>query len=294
MTISDHSVQNDVAALAKSSLKNMRTHRIQPTKGWTSLKLKEVWDYRELITIFVWRDLKVRYRQTVIGVLWAVLQPFLTMVIFSIFFGRLAGIPSDGIPYPVFSFAALVPWTFFANSLSQSSNSLINNSEMIKKIYFPRLTMPIASILAGFVDFVLAFIILLGIMLFYGYFPTINTLWLPFFILLAIMTAVGVGLWLGAMNVKYRDVRYMVPFIIQAWLFATPVAYPSSLLTGPWQTLYGLNPMASVVEGFRWALLGTGAVPGSMVAVSFVVSCLLLISGIFYFRRMEKTFADVI
>lgn len=294
MSISDHSVQNDVAALAKSSLKNMRTHRIQPTKGWTSLKVKEVWDYRELITIFVWRDLKVRYRQTVIGVLWAVLQPFLTMVIFSIFFGRLAGVPSDGIPYPIFSFAALVPWTFFANSISQSSNSLISNPEMIKKIYFPRLTMPIASILAGFVDFVLAFIILLGMMLFYGYFPTINTLWLPFFILLAIMTAVGVGLWLGAMNVKYRDVRYMVPFIIQAWLFATPVAYPSSLLTGPWRTLYGLNPMASVIEGFRWALLGTGAAPGSMVAVSFVVSCLLLISGIFYFRRMEKTFADVI
>lgn len=294
MTISDHSVQNDVAVLAKSSLKNIRTHRIQPTKGWTSLKVKEVWDYRELITIFVWRDLKVRYRQTVIGVLWAILQPFLTMVIFSIFFGRLAGIPSDGIPYPVFSFAALVPWTFFANSISLSANSLIGNPEMIKKIYFPRLTMPIASILAGFVDFVLAFIILLGMMLFYGYFPTINTLWLPFFILLAVMTAVGVGLWLGAMNVKYRDVRYMVPFIIQAWLFATPVAYPSSLLTGPWRTLYGLNPMASVVEGFRWALLGTAAVPGSMVAVSFVVSCLLLISGIFYFRRMEKTFADVI
>jgi lipopolysaccharide transport system permease protein len=294
MTISDHSVQNDVSVLAKSSLTNIRTHRIQPTKGWTSLKVKEVWEYRELITIFVWRDLKVRYRQTVIGVLWAVLQPFLTMVIFSIFFGRLAGVPSDGIPYPIFSFAALVPWTFFANSISQSSISLVSNPEMIKKIYFPRLTMPIASILAGFVDFVLAFILLLGMMLFYGYFPTINTLWLPFFILLAIMTAVGVGLWLGAMNVKYRDVRYMVPFIIQAWLFATPVAYSSSQLTEPWRTLYGINPMASVVEGFRWALLGTGAAPGSMVAVSFVVSCLLLISGIFYFRRMEKTFADVI
>jgi lipopolysaccharide transport system permease protein len=294
MTISDHSVQNDVAALTKSSLKNVHPYRIQPTKGWTSLKLNEVWEHRELITIFVWRDLKVRYRQTVIGILWAVLQPLLTMVIFSVFFGRLAGVPSDGIPYPIFSYAALVPWTFFANSISQSSNSLVSNADMIKKIYFPRLTMPIASIFAGFVDFVLAFIILLGMMLFYGYFPTINVLWLPFFLLLATMTAIGVGLWLGAMNVKYRDVRYMVPFIVQAWLFATPVAYPSSLLSEPWRTLYGLNPMVSVVEGFRWALLGTDTAPGSMVIVSFLVSCLVFISGVFYFRRMEKTFADVI
>ncbi len=294
MTVSDHSVQNDAAALAKSSLKNVRPYRIQPTKGWTSLKMNEVWDHRELISIFVWRDLKVRYRQTVIGILWAVLQPFLTMVIFSVFFGRLAGIPSDGIPYPIFSYAALVPWTFFANSISQSSSSMVGNADMIKKIYFPRLTMPLASIFGGLVDFILAFIILLGMMLFYGYYPTINTLWLPFFILLAMMTAIGVGLWLGAMNVKYRDVRYMVPFIIQAWLFATPVAYPSSLLSEPWRTLYGLNPMASVVEGFRWALLGTDTAPGSMVAVSFVVSCLLLLSGVYYFRRMEKTFADVI
>jgi lipopolysaccharide transport system permease protein len=294
MTISEHSAQNDVAVLEKNSLKNMHAQRIQPTRGWTSLKVHEIWEYRELITIFVWRDLKVRYRQTVIGVLWAVLQPFLTMVIFSVFFGRLAGVPSDGIPYPIFSYAALVPWTFFANSLSQSSNSLVSNADMIKKIYFPRLTMPLAAILAGLVDFVLAFIILLGMMLFYGYFPTINTLWLPFFILLTMMTALGVGLWLGALNVKYRDVRYMVPFIVQAWLFATPVAYPSSLLSEPWRTLYGLNPMASVVEGFRWALLGTDTAPGPMVAVSFVVSCLILISGVYYFRRMEKTFADVI
>jgi lipopolysaccharide transport system permease protein len=268
--------------------------RIQPTKGWTSLKLGEIWDYRELVTIFVWRDLKVRYRQTVIGVLWAIFQPFLTMVIFSVFFGRLAGVPSDGIPYPIFSYAALVPWTFFANSMNQASNSLVNNADMIKKIYFPRLTMPLAATLAGLVDFVLAFVILLGMMLFYGYVPTINTLWLPFFILLAMMTALGVGLWLGAMNVKFRDVRYMIPFITQAWLFATPVAYPSSLLSEPWRTLYGLNPMVGVVEGFRWALLGTDTAPGPMVAISFVVSLLLLISGVYYFRRTEKTFADVI
>lgn len=294
MTATDHSVQNDTAALAKVNLKNRRGFRIQPTRGWTSLKLMDVWEYRELVAIFVWRDLKVRYRQTVIGVLWAIIQPLLTMVIFSVFFGRLAGVPSDGIPYPIFSYAALVPWTFFANSMNQASNSLVNNPEMIKKIYFPRLTMPLAATLAGLVDFALAFIVLLGMMLFYGYIPTINTLWLPVFILIAMMTALGVGLWLGAMNVKFRDVRYMIPFITQAWLFATPVAYPSSLLSEPWRILYGLNPMVGVVEGFRWALLGTDTAPGPMAAVSFIVASLLLISGIFYFRRTEKTFADVI
>jgi lipopolysaccharide transport system permease protein len=268
--------------------------RLQPTRGWTSLKLREIWEHRELMGIFVWRDLKVRYRQTVVGALWAIVQPFLTMVIFSIFFGRLAGIPSDSIPYPIFSYAALVPWTFFANSINQASNSLVNNAEMIKKIYFPRLTMPLASVLGGLVDFILAFIILLGMMLFYGFVPTINILWFPLFVLLAMMTALGVGLWLAAMNVQFRDVRYMVPFITQAWLFATPVAYPSSLLSEPWRTLYGLNPMVGVVEGFRWALLGTNTAPGPMIIVSFMVALLILISGIYYFRRMEKTFADVI
>jgi lipopolysaccharide transport system permease protein len=258
------------------------------------LKLREVWDQRELTSIFIWRDIKVRYRQTVVGALWAIIQPFLTMVIFSIFFGRLAGIPSDDVPYPIFSFAALVPWTFFANSINQASNSLVNNAEMIKKIYFPRLTMPIASVLGGLVDFVLAFIILLLMMLYYGFVPTVNILWFPFFVLLAMITALGVSLWLAAMNVQFRDVRYMVPFIIQAWLFATPVAYPSSLLSEPWHTIYGLNPMVGVVEGFRWALLGTGTGPGSMVFVSFFVALALLISGVYYFRRVEKVFADVI
>jgi lipopolysaccharide transport system permease protein len=290
MRITDQSIKNAVVPISKIR----PAFRIQPTSGWTSLKLKELWDYQELLTIFTWRDLRVRYRQTVVGVLWAIFQPFLTMVIFSLFFGRLAGMPSDGIPYPIFSYAALVPWTFFANSMNQSSVSLVSNAEMIKKIYFPRLTMPIAAILAGLVDFVLAFVILLGMMFFYGFVPTLNVLWLPFFVLLAIMTSLGVGLWLGAMNVKFRDVRYMVPFITQAWLFATPVAYPSSLLEEPWRTLYGLNPMVSVVEGFRWALLGTDTAPGLMVVVSFVVAFVLLISGLFYFRRMEKSFADVI
>lgn len=290
----NRTVKDNVSLLSKDRLKNIPVIRIQPTEGWTSLKLSEIWNYRELITIFIWRDLKVRYRQTVIGVLWAIFQPLLTMVVFSVFFGRLAQIPSDEIPYPIFSYAALVPWSFFANSINQASNSLINNADMIKKIYFPRLTMPIASVLAAVVDFILAFLILLGMMLYYGFIPTINILWFPVFVLLALTTALGVGFWLSAMNVQFRDVRYMIPFITQAWLFATPVAYPSSLLTEPWHTLYGLNPMVGVVEGFRWALLGTNTAPGPMFGVSFMVSFLVLISGIFYFRRMEKVFADVI
>jgi lipopolysaccharide transport system permease protein len=267
---------------------------LQASKGLTSLRLKEVWEYRGLISIFVWRDLKVRYRQTVIGALWAIIQPVLTMVVFSVFFGRLGKMPSDSIPYPIFSYAALVPWTFFANSINQASNSLVNNAEMIKKIYFPRLTMPIASMLGGLVDFVLAFVILLGMMLYYGFVPTINILWFPFFVLLAMMTALGVSLWLSAMNVQFRDVRYMIPFITQVWLFITPVAYPSSLLSEPWRTLYGLNPMVGVVEGFRWALLGTDTAPGPIILVSFFVSLLVLVSGIYFFRSMERTFADVI
>lgn len=268
--------------------------RIQPTKGWTALKLKEVWDHRELAGIFVWRDIKVRYRQTIIGASWAIVQPFLTMVIFSIFFGRLAQVPSDNTPYPIFSYAALVPWTFFANSINQASLSLVANAEMIKKIYFPRLTMPIASVLGGLVDFTLAFVILVAMMFYYGYVPTLNIVWFPVFLLLAMLTALGVSLWLGAMNVQFRDVRYMIPFITQAWLFATPVAYPSSLLTEPWRTLYGLNPMVGVVEGFRWALLGTDTAPGPMIVISFVVSLVILVTGIYYFRRVERIFADVI
>ncbi len=268
--------------------------RIEPSRGWISLKLTDVWEYRELLGIFVWRDLKVRYRQTVMGALWAVVQPFLTMVIFSVFFGRLAGVPSDQIPYPIFSYAALVPWTFFANSINQASNSLVNSADMIKKIYFPRLAMPMASVFAGLVDFLLAFIILLGMMFYYGFVPTLNILWLPFFVILSMITALGVSFWLSALNVQFRDVRYMIPFITQAWLFATPVAYPSSMLTEPWHTLYGINPMVGVVEGFRWALLGTNTAPGPMIFLSFVVSLGMLISGALYFRRMEKIFADVI
>jgi lipopolysaccharide transport system permease protein len=286
--------KDSASSLSMDRLKSLPAIRIQPSRGWIALRLGEIWNYRELITIFVWRDLKVRYRQTIIGVMWAIFQPLLTMVIFSVFFGRLAQIPSDEIPYPIFSYAALVPWTFFANSINLASNSLVNNADMIKKIYFPRLTMPLAAVLAGLVDFILAFVILIGMILFYGFIPTINILWFPLFVLLAMITSLGVSLWLSAMNVQFRDVRYMIPFITQAWLFATPVAYPSSLLSEPWRTLYGLNPMVGVVEGFRWALLGTDTAPGFMIIVSFLVAVLLLVSGLYYFRRMERKFADVI
>jgi lipopolysaccharide transport system permease protein len=270
-----------------------RTRR-EPSKGWVWPKLRELWEFRELLFFFAWRDIKVRYRQTVMGVLWAIIQPFFTMVIFSLFFGRLANIPSDGLPYPVFSFAALVPWTFFANALAQASNSLVVNANMVKKIYFPRLALPIATVLAGVIDFVLAFIVLLGIMLYYGLVPTINIIWLPLFSLLALITSIGVSLWLAAMNVQFRDVRYTIPFLTQAWLFVTPIAYPSSLLPEPWRIVYGLNPMAGVVEGFRWALLGTDTAPGEMIIVSSLVALTLFISGAFYFRRMEQSFADVL
>jgi lipopolysaccharide transport system permease protein len=270
-----------------------RTRR-EPAKKWAWPKLRELWEYRELLFFFAWRDIKVRYRQTVMGVLWAIIQPILTMVIFSLFFGRLANIPSDGLPYPVFSFAALVPWTFFANALTQASNSLVLSGNMLKKIYFPRLALPIATVLAGVIDFALAFVVLLCIMLYYGLVPTVNIIWLPFFALLALITSIGVSLWLSAMNVQFRDVRYTIPFITQAWLFVTPIAYPSSLLPESLRIIYGLNPMAGVVEGFRWALLGTDTAPGPMLIVSSVVALILLISGAFYFRRMENTFADVV
>src|SRR5687767_4389195 len=271
----------------------LRTRR-QPSKGWAWPKFRELWEYRELLFFFVWRDIKVRYRQTVLGALWAIIQPVFTMVIFSLFFGRLAKVPSDGLPYPIFSYAALVPWTFFATALTQASNSLVVSANMVKKIYFPRLTLPIATVLAGVIDFVLAFMVLLGMMLFYGLLPTINVLWLPFFLLLALVTSLGVSLWLSAMNVQFRDVHYTIPFLTQAWLFVTPIAYPSSLLSEPWRTLYGLNPMAGVVEGFRWALLGTDTLPGPMTLVSALVALTLFISGAFYFRRMEQGFADLL
>jgi len=280
------------AAGAEAEEKRL-VRRIEPSAGWAPIKLGELWEYRELLYFLTWRDVKVRYKQTALGALWAVIQPVLTMAIFSLFFGRLGKIPSDGIPYPVFSFAALVPWTFFANGLNQSSNSLVMSANLIKKVFFPRLTIPIATVLSGVVDFALALAVLFALMLWYGIRPGWQALWLPLFLLLAVITSLGVGLWLSALNVEFRDVRYVVPFLTQFWMFATPIAYPSSLLAEPWRTVYGLNPMVGVVEGFRWALLGT-AQPGASLIVSTLAALFLLISGAFYFRRMEKTFADVV
>ncbi len=269
--------------------------RIEPSKGWVSLRLRDLWEYRELLYFLIWRDVKVRYKQTVLGAAWAIIQPFFTMVVFSLFFGRLAKIPSDNIPYPIFSYAALVPWTFFANGLNQAASGMVNHANLIKKVYFPRLAIPIARVLAGTVDFVLAFVVLLGMMLVYGIVPTVNVLWLPLFLLLALITSLGTALWLSAMNVQFRDVGYTVPFLIQFWMFATPIAYPSSLIENSLlRTLYGVNPMAGVVEGFRWALLGTDTTSGATIIVSSLIALLLLVSGAFYFRRMEKTFADVV
>lgn len=267
---------------------------IRPSEGWVSLKLAELWEYRELLYFLCWRDIKVRYKQTALGAAWAIIQPFFTMVVFSVFFGRLAQIPSDGIPYPLFAYAALVPWSFFAHSLSSSSNSLVDSANLLRKVYFPRLAIPLATVLSGVIDFAVAFVVLLGMMLFYGRTPTPNSIWLPFLLLLALTTALGVGLWLSALNVQYRDVRYTIPFLTQFWLFATPIAYPSSLLSEPWRTLYGINPMVGVVEGFRWALLGTATAPGPILIVSALTALGLLVSGAYYFRRMEKSFADLV
>jgi lipopolysaccharide transport system permease protein len=286
-------------AQVESSLEQIKTKeplsllRIEPSRGWVAIRLRELWEYRELLYFLAWRDIKVRYKQTVLGATWAIIQPFFTMIVFSLFFGRLAKIPSDGIPYPLFSYAALVPWTFFANGISQSSNSLVGGANLIKKVYFPRLVMPISGVISGAVDFVLAFIVLLGMMIYYNILPSLNIIWLPLLFLLAFTTSLGVGFWFSAMNVQFRDVRYAVPFVTQFWLFATPIAYPSSLLSEPWRTLYGINPMVGVVEGFRWALLSTDTAPGPIIIVSTLVALVIIVSGAYYFRRMEKTFADV-
>ncbi len=269
--------------------------RIQPSRGWIALRLRELWFYRELIYFLIWRDVKVRYKQTALGAAWAIIQPFFTMVVFALFFGALGGFDKTvPINYSIYTYAALVPWTFFANGLSQSSNSLVGNANLIKKVYFPRLVVPIASVLSGVVDFVLAFVVLLGMMVYYQVAPTFNVLWLPLLLLLALVTALGVGLWLSALNVEFRDVRYVVPFLIQIWQFASPIAYPSSIVPERWRAIYGVNPMVGVVEGFRWALLGTGAAPGLIVLVSTLAALAILVSGAFYFRRMEKNFADVV
>jgi len=271
-----------------------RKTTIKPSYGWAALNLRDLLLYRELIFFMTWRDLKVRYKQTLLGASWAILQPFLTMVVFSIFFGNLAKVPSDGVPYPIFSYTALIPWTLFSKALQDASRSLVANSHMITKVYFPRMILPLSSVMAGVVDFLIAFVVLLGMMFFFNIFPTVNVLVLPLFLLLALVTSVGVGLWLSALNVLFRDINYVLPFLTQFWMYLTPVAYPSSMVPSEWQVIYALNPMTGVVEGFRWALLGTGQPPGIMTLVSSVAAVILLISGMFYFRRMERLFADMV
>jgi len=277
-----------------SAMNEPRTITIKPSTGWAALNLKDLWDYRELIYFFTWRDLKVRYKQTLLGASWAILQPVLTMVVFSIFFGGLAKVPSDGVPYPIFSYTALLPWTLFSKALQDASRSLVSSANIISKVYFPRLILPISSTLAGLVDFAIAFVVLLLMMVFYGIRPTANLWLLPLLVLLALITAIGVSLWLSALNVMYRDVGHMLPFLNQFWMYITPIAYSSSIVPEKWRFVYALNPLTGVVEGFRWALLGTGEGPGITLLISSCIAILITISGLFYFRRMERKFADLV
>jgi lipopolysaccharide transport system permease protein len=268
---------------------------IEPTRGWVPIRIGELWVFREVLYYLIWRDIKVRYRQTAIGALWAIIQPLMTMVVFSVFLGKLAKVPSDGVPYPLFAFAGLVPWAFFANGLTQSAGSLVASGQLITKVYFPRLLVPMARVLSALPDIGLSFLVLLGLAAWYGSFHVrLAMLWLPFLAALALLTAFGVGLWLSALNVQYRDIQHAVPFLVQIWLFATPIAYPSSLLPEPWRTIYGLNPIVSVVEGFRWCLLGSGRPPGLPLVLSSITALTLTVTGAFFFRRIERTFADVV
>ncbi len=267
---------------------------VQPRKAFWDLEFGTLWEYRELLYFLVWRDIKVKYKQTALGVTWAILQPLLATLIFSIFFGRLAKIPSDGVPYPVFAYVAMVPWLYFTNALTESSNSLVASQNLIKKVYFPRLVIPMGSVIAGLADFCFAFIVLIGMMFYYGIAPSASIFLFPVFLLLAVCTALAAGLWLSALNVQFRDVKYTIPFLTQFWLFATPVVYPSSLVPAKWRALYGLNPMAGVVDGFRYALLGRAAKPGPMIWVSAAAVAVLLLGGLLYFKKMESTFADVV
>ena len=267
---------------------------VTPSRGWSVPQFTSLWEYRELLYFLIWRDVKVRYKQTALGILWAVLQPFMTMVVFSIFFGALGQFPSDGVPYPIFAYTALLPWQLFVGSLAASGNSLVGNQQLITKVYFPRLVVPLSAVCVGLIDFSLSFVILLGMMLYYSLYPTAAVLLLPLFVLLAVATALAVGLWLATLNVQYRDVQYTIPFLTQFWLFITPVAYPSSMVPEQWRMLYSLNPMVGVVDGFRWALLGQTTKPDAAIFLSVLVTGILLLGGLYYFRRMETTFADVV
>jgi lipopolysaccharide transport system permease protein len=283
-----------VAAADKALLAETPVLRIAPSRGWWELPFSELWDYRELLYFIVWRDIKIRYKQTVIGAAWAVLQPFLTMLVFSLFFGKLAHVPSDGMPYPIFYYSALLPWMYFAAALQNATNAIVENQRVITKVYFPRVVLPLSAVLASLVDFGISLGMFLVLMVYYKIHLTAASIWFPAFLLLAVLTALGVGLWLSALNAIYRDVRYVMPFVIQFWMFASPVAYPSSLVAGRWRWLYGLNPMAGVIEGFRWSLAGHGDAPGAMMIVSAGVVLLILFGGFAYFQRMETTVADVV
>lgn len=272
------------------------THKtvLRPSSGLLSLNIGEVWAYRELLGLLAWRDVSIRYKQSVAGIGWAIIQPLMTMLVFTVIFGRFAKLPSDGLPYPIFAYCALLPWNYFAQSLSGSSDSLVGSANLITKVYFPRLVLPLSKVIAGLIDFSVAFLILIGMMVWYRIAPTAGILLLPVFMLVAMLGALGVGLWLTALNVKYRDVKYVVPFLVQLWLYASPVAYSTSIVPEKWRWIYGLNPMVGVIEGFRWALLGKSAPDLHMMLASFIAVCLVLGSGILYFKKMEKTFADVV
>jgi len=268
--------------------------RIEPSRSWLSLNLQELWVYRELLYFLIWRDVKVRYKQTVIGTAWAILQPLMTMVVFTLLFKTIADIPSDGIPYPIFAYTALLPWNLFAGALNRSSLSIVGQSNLVSKVYFPRLIIPLSATASGLVDFGIAFVLLVGMMVWYGTVPTVGVFALPLFLLLALATALSIGLWLSALNVRYRDVAHTIPFLTQLWLFASPVAYPASAIPEKWRLLYSLNPMAGVIEGFRWALVGKDSPDFGVIAVSTLVVVAVLFGGIVYFKRMERTFAVVV
>ena len=267
---------------------------IRPERGWLSIDFKEIWTYRDLLFLLAWRDVSVRYKQSAVGIGWAIIQPFMMMIVFTVVFGKFAKLPSEGIPYPVYTYCALLPWNYFARSLTESSNSLVGSTHLITKVYFPRLVLPLSKVFAGLVDFAIAFLMLAAMMAWYGIKPTSGVFFLPFFLFLAMLSSLGVGLWLTAVNVKYRDVAFVVPFLAQFWMYASPVAYSTRIVPERWKWAYGLNPMAGVIDGFRWALLGTTPPDSVMTCVSFIIVLVVLISGLFYFRRMEKTFADIV
>ncbi len=268
---------------------------LEPPHGWWNLRLRQIWVYRELLGFFIWRDLKVRYKQTLLGAAWAILQPVTTMVLFSVIFGKLANIqPPAGIPYPVFAYTALLPWQLFSGALSNASGSLVSNQHMITKVFFPRLLLPVASVLSGLVDFVIAFVVLFGLMVYYHITPSWTVLFLPLFTLLALASALAVGLWLSAFNVRYRDFKYVIPFLLQFWMYATPIAYPSTMIPEKYRLIFGLNPMAGVVGGFRWALLGMEAEVAPLLVIAVIIVLFLLMAGLIYFQRMEQTFVDIV